>query len=261
MLVKEEPIISKCLTPIQQDEYNKLPPKMKKYVEYRINGYPKKQAIILAGYSTKSPNQTAGLMERRHPAVREIVDTLLKIKMATDFSNEDGELNRTIDTLAMQKDASNVVETVNDLTPENAKRIQFYRDIANGKIKTVKKTIHKNAEGEVVKTVIEETSPLQVRISARKELDVLLGLNSIISLDSISTGDITINIVDASRKETKPNDVPQPSDLETIDGEEVIVAEAEFIEDKPKAKVINGKKANKSIEDLYIDDSEVLGVE
>ena len=42
---------------------------------------------------------------------------------------------------------------------------------------------------------------VDVRIKARKELDRILGLNMLPNIDNLQIGGITVNIVDASKKE------------------------------------------------------------
>ena len=142
-------------------------------------------------------------------------------------NDESNPINKQIDALALQDGAEKALEKIEGADGETARRIQFYRDVANGKIKTVRKTQKLNAEGAVIGTTIEEISDIDSRIKARKELDRILGLNSIVDIDKLKVGDITINIVDASKKEELADDRNKvyldPENIEVIDGEKVVV--------------------------------------
>jgi hypothetical protein len=75
---------------------------------------------------------------------------------------------------------------------------------------------------------------------ARKELDKILGLNQMPDLSKLQMGDITINIVDASKKEEladSRNTVElDPNDVQVIDGETVIVEQEIKEVESAKAK-------------------------
>jgi hypothetical protein len=74
---------------------------------------------------------------------------------------------------------------------------------------------------------VEEVSDVDVKMRARKELDRILGLNQLPDLDKLQVGDITINIVDASKRdelEDNRNSIElDPNDVQVINGEQVIV--------------------------------------
>lgn len=218
-----------CLTQEQQMAYNSLTNAQRKYVDYRSMGYTKTQSYKMAGYSGKNAGQSAYLLERGNAAMAEIIEARLSSKKVSDITNdENSDINRQIDALAMQKSNEEVLAVIEDADGETAKRIQFYRDVVNGKIKTVRKTTKKNAQGATISTTIEEINDVETRMKARKELDRVLGLNAIVDIDKLNVGDITINIVDASKKdelEDSRNNVIIGEKVEEIDGEQVIVAE------------------------------------
>lgn len=224
----------KCLTPEQQETYEKLSAKQRAYVDYRGRGYDRANSYRMAGYGGKKElqRQAAHIMESRNPQLCEIVDTILRNNKAHELAVADSELNRRIDALATQKTAEKLLEAIDSADGETARRIAFYRDIVLGKIKTVRKTVKKNACGEIIETKIEEMDDVNTRIQARKELDKVLGLNTLPTFDTIELGGITVNIVDASKKE-ELEDTRNTIDLnmdkiEVIDGEEaVVVAEVE----------------------------------
>lgn len=218
-----------CFTSEQQESYNKLPVRQRTYIDYRGQGYNKTQAYKMAGFVGKSANQGAYLMEKRNKQIEELVGIIVNNYKAKSVLKEDSEINKTIDALAEQKGAEQALEVIEGADGETARRIQFYRDIVTGKIKTIRKTKKYNAMGELTETKVEEVSDIDTRVKARKELDRILGLNAVIDLDKLQMGDITINIVDASKKE-ELEDVRNQVDLdidktEVIDGECVVVAE------------------------------------
>ena len=77
-------------------------------------------------------------------------------------------------------------------------------------------------------------------MKARKELDRILGLNQLPDLDKLQVGDITINIVDASKKEeladSRNNVVLNVNDVEEIDGQKVIVEQEKVERESGKDK-------------------------
>lgn len=225
-----------CFTEEQQAFYESLPSRHRKYVDFRGQGYNKTISYKMAGYEGKNVSQCAHNLENKNKGIVELINTMLMVKKAKDVveNNEESQINKQIDALALQEGAEKALEKIEGADGETAKRIKFFRDIANGKIKTVRKTTQLNPEGAVIKTTIEEISDIDVRIKARKELDRILGLNSVIDIDKLKVGDITINIVDASKKEELADErnkiVLDPDDVEVINGESVIVENG-----KPKA--------------------------
>lgn len=110
-----------------------------------------------------------------------------------------------------------------------------FRDIAEGKIKTVKRTVYKN--GDKITTKTEYISDVDTRIKARKELDRLLGISALQPLGQISAGgNVNIMIVDASKKDAVEDSRNNPvfmemqDKTEEVDGEVVIVADEEEAE-------------------------------
>ena len=228
-----------CLTDEQQMYYNSLTDRQRKYIDFRVQGYQKSQSYRMAGYNGANIGQAAYNLEFKNKGIAEIIKTMMAVKKAQDIveNNEESQINKTIDALALQEGAEKALQVVEGADGETARRIQFYRDIASGKIKTVRKTIHKNAEGAVMKTIIEEISDIETRIKARKELDKILGLNAVVDIGKLQMGDITINIVDASKKEeledSRNNIVLDPDNMEVIDGENAAVVE-DIVKEEPK---------------------------
>ena len=222
-----------CFTKEQQDTYNNLTVNRQRYVDFRGEGYGKGDAYKMAGFGANKASQKAYMLERDYPHIKDLIDTIQGSvqgeKIATDFTKQDSMVNEQINAIAKQEFGEKLQGAIDQRDPEMMKRIQFYRDIMNGKIKTVRKTVRLNALGAVIETKIEETSDIETRIKARKEIDRILGLSTIPDLGSLQVGDITINIVDASKKEeledSRNNVVLDIDKEEDINGEKVVVVE------------------------------------
>ena len=218
-----------CFTKEQQEAYEKLAVRQRKYVDFRGQGYSKTVAYKMAGFDGKVAGQAAYILERRNLVLPELISCIQGQKKVRDLSDQDSALNQQIDALALQDGAEKMMEVIEGADGETARRIQFYRDVMNGKIKTVRKTTRYNAMGEKIESKIEEISDVDTKMKARKELDRILGLNQLPDLDKLQVGDITINIVDASKKEEiedSRNTIElNPDDVQTIDGEMVVVKE------------------------------------
>lgn len=218
-----------CFTKEQQEAYDKLPVRQRKYVEFRGQGYSKTQSYKMAGFDGKVATQAAYILERRNTVLPELISCIQGQKKVRELSQQDSALNQQIDALAMQDGAEKMMEVIEGADGETAKRIKFYRDVMNGKVKTVRKTMKYNGLGVLVETKVEEVSDVDVKMRARKELDRILGLNQLPDLGKLQVGDITINIVDASKREEladSRNSVElDPNDVQVVDGQEVIVEE------------------------------------
>lgn len=229
-----------CFTKEQQEAYEKLAVRQRKYVDFRGQGYSKTIAYKMAGFDGKVAGQAAYLMEKRNAIIAELADCIINQKKVRDLSVQDSAINQQIDALAMQDGAEKMLEVIEGADGETARRIQFYRDVMNGKIKTVRKTTRYNAMGEKIETKVEEISDVDTKMKARKELDRILGLNQLPDLDKLQVGDITINIVDASKQDEladSRNIVDlDPDDMQVIDGEKVLVKEEKTETESAKEK-------------------------
>lgn len=225
-------------TAAQQEAYERLPDKQRAYVDFRGQGNCKTDSYRMAGYTSAFASQGAFLLERNNKALPELIECILVQKRAREFGEEDSALNKQIDALALQEGAEKMLAKIEGADGETAKRIAFFRDIVSGKIKTRKVITRYNADGRVLERKVEETSDIENKMKARKELDRLLGLNQLPDLGSFNTGDITINIIDASKKEeladTRNSIELDPEDVKVIDGEEVILQEEKIVEKKAK---------------------------
>lgn len=216
-----------CFTKEQQEAYEKLSLRQRLYVDFRGEGNSKTNSYKMAGFDGKTAGQAAYLLEQRNAVIAELVNCIQGQTKVAQLSKEDSAINQQIDALALQEGAEKMMEVIEGADSETAKRIQFYRDVMNGKVKTVRKTKKYNALGALLETKVEEISDVDVKMRARKELDKILGLNQMPDLSKLQMGDITINIVDASKKEElddSRNTIElDPNDVQVIDGEKVIV--------------------------------------
>lgn len=229
-----------CYTQEQQKLYESLRPRQRAYVDYRSQGFNKSDSYRKAGYcDSKNVGVNAFTLENKTPGIKDLIETRLKVKKANDIYKADSEIGKQIDALANVQDAENALEVIENADAETIKRIKFFRDIVDGKIKTVKKTTYTDKLGNK-STKVEEINDIETRMRARKELDRLLGLNEVFDIGKIEAGDITINIVDASKKdavEDKSNKVKFDftEKDEEADGE-VVIIEPKDEDKKPRGK-------------------------
>ena len=216
-----------CFTKGQQEAYEKLPLRQRLYVDFRGEGNSKTNSYKMAGFDGKTAGQAAYLLEQRNEIIAELVKCVQGQNKVAQLSQEDSIVNQQIDALALQDGAEKMMEVIEGADGETAKRIKFYRDVMNGKVKTVRTTMKYNALGALIEKKVEEIADVDVKMRARKELDRILGLNQLPDLSKLQMGDITINIVDASKKEEiadSRNTIElDPNDVQIIDGEQVIV--------------------------------------
>lgn len=219
-----------CLTPEQQAAYEGLPDTHRLYVDYRGQGYNKAQAYRMCGYTSPNPTQCANTLERRNKIIPDLIRVICNARTLAQLMAGEGDASKRIDAIAAQEDAENALTKLNaPMTAESAKRLAFYRDIASGKTKTVKIKKKYDSKGELIEKTVEEVSDITTRISARKELDRILGLNSVVDVGAINVGDVTITIVDASKRDeiadARNRINLDADDVEIIDGEKCIVVD------------------------------------
>lgn len=220
----------KVFTEEQEKIYRGFNEAQRKYFDARAAGYTKADAFRMTGRVVKKPNVSAAQFERTNPIVVSLLNVLKRsanVQQVVGGGKGEGELNQKLNALATQDSVKRAIEKIEGADSETAKRIVFYRDIIDGKIKTVRKTKRFSGDGKLIETKVEEVSDIELRIKARKELDNILGLESVLEMGKVAVGDITINIVDASKKEELEDDRNKViiGKSEMIDGEEVIVVD------------------------------------
>lgn len=151
-------------------------------------------------------------MESRIPDYEELLQALCGHNERMEVYQEESKTSQQIDEIAktdfeMPPIVPAEIEGVQDkidlqnISGETARRIQFYRQIANGVVKSIKTTKTYDKDGNLTGKKVEEFSDVSVRMKARAELDRALGLNDMLQIGQVSAGSITINIVDTSKKD------------------------------------------------------------
>lgn len=234
-----------CFNEQQQQMFDALTGQQKKYVYFRAQGKNKKDSYILAGYKeSKSSAAAAQMLERRTPQVFELIEAMSGQFKIVDIYNEESEKTKALRELekikanefnlpmpnavdtATKRQLQTIGQNLDKLDFDTVQRINFYRDISTGKIKTVKTTCYYDENGNLKSKKVEEVDDVNIRMNARKELDKIIGVTSIQEVGQISAGNINIMIVDASKKEElPPSNVIDLDKIETINGEQVLVTE------------------------------------
>lgn len=218
-----------CFTPEQQKMYASLTTSQRTYIDRRGEGHNRSAAYRLSGFNTKFPAQAANIFEKKHPEVIGLINTIYGQRKIEELAEDESDTKKQIDALAIKGVADKVDAVVKSGDTNNADRIKFYLDVRNGSIKTVRKTVKKDKDGHTTGTTIEYVSDIAYRIQAQKELDKIFGLNQVVDMGKLQIGQITVNVVDASKQEEledSRNTIKlDPGEVEIIDGEEVVVVE------------------------------------
>lgn len=204
--------------------YESLPERQRRYVDYRVAGFGKKDAYIKAGYKAgKNAAQAAYILERNIPQISQVIEAMAALKFVSDLDKAKGEPMEIIDAKASVAVAQSkaLMERIMKMEPEEAERLQFYMDVMSGKIKT-KKKVKNISEAGIVSYRIEEIEDVKIKFEARKEIDKILGLNRLLDIGKITAGSVTINIVDASKKDLGEEERPN-HDIFKRTQEEVII--------------------------------------
>lgn len=206
--------------------YESLPERQRRYVDYRVAGFGKKDAYIKAGYKAgKNAAQAAYILERNIPQISQVIEAMAALKFVSDLDKAKGEPMEIIDAKASVAVAQSkaLMERIMKMEPEEAERLQFYMDVMSGKIKTRRK-VKNISEAGIVSYRIEEIEDVKIKFEARKEIDKILGLNRLLDIGKITAGSVTINIVDASKKDLEDEERPN-HDIFKKTQEEVIIVD------------------------------------
>lgn len=206
--------------------YESLPERQRRYVDFRVAGFGKKDAYIKAGYKAgKNSAQAAYILERNIPQISQVIEAMAALKFVSDLDKAKGEPMEVIDAKASVAVAQSkaLMERIKKMEPEEAERLQFYMDVMSGKIKT-KKKVKNISEAGIVSYRVEEIEDVKIKFEARKEIDKILGLNSLLDIGKITAGSVTINIVDASKKDLEDEERPN-HDIFKKTQEDVIVVD------------------------------------
>lgn len=232
-----------ALTKEQQAEFDSWQPRQQRYALYRAQGIPKAEAYMRAGYAqTDRAGQNGNILETRtKPMMREIIAALQGLRQKYDVLVEHSEISKEVDKKTTEKlekelqgmlykvpENSPVFENkfdVGDITVEQARNIQFFRRIANGEYKNVKIVTKYDKDGNKLGTTVEESSDLDTRIKAQKEVMRMVGINDVVELGKVEAQNINIMIVDASKKNDEQEKLDIKGDIKEVDGKIEIVKE------------------------------------
>lgn len=223
-MAKSEKQVYACFTKEQQAYFDGLNANQKKYVLLRGQGKAKSEAYRLAGYGdSKYAGQNAYALETRYcKEMPSLIDALSGARRVESVYQENSDYSKAVDkkakTIAVEEQAliehKNDLPTAPDMSRDEAERVKFYRQVANGTIKSKKETYRYDSEGNVIDKKVEYVTDVDTQIKARKELDRILGIRDIIDIGKIEAGQVTINIVDCSKKE---EETEQTVELPTAD--------------------------------------------
>ena len=153
-----------------------------------------------------------------------IIEARARAKLVIDIYKRDTDIEKRIDAAIIEKTAQQIDTTVSNASPDIAEQIKFYRDIVVGNIKSKKRTKFIDKAG-ITTWKIEETDDIKDRIVARKELDRILGINKFMDIGTVEMGDITINIVDASKQDREEGEGLSNKVFMKVDTEDEIIEE------------------------------------
>lgn len=220
--------VYECFSEEQQEYYsNKLSAKEQLYVDFRGKGFGKTDSVRMAGYNSKTPSAVANSLEKHKPQIIPLVQTLMLYREKQGRLAKSDDIDVDLMAKLVATDSDNAIRTLAMSDSEMARRVNFYRDIVNGRLKNTKVIQDIDPKtGEILKRRVEESDDIATRIKAREKLDELLGLNRLQSLGQLQIKDITINFVDASKKE-EVQDERNKVDLDV----NAVEVEAEAVQD------------------------------
>ena len=220
--------------------FNKMNNTARQYTLSRILGFSKVDSIRNAGSQAKPDmlSSTARSLEERNPQIEEIVKWGLEHSLESQYANDKSEFAKTLEGKKAEAEIAQLNHATSVMTPNMAESIEFYRRVANGGIKTYRTTERYGPDG---KTLIERKREIiddvDAKMRAREKLDRLLGINAIQNLGQVQVGSISINIIDASKKEDKEEDRVVDYQDDAIITDETIIEQEPNIEveiEKPK---------------------------
>ena len=233
-----------CLTPDQQAEFDRWNTRQQNYAIFRSQNIDKANAYRMAGYTcSRQAGQNGYILENRSiPRMKEIIAALSCQYRKFDALKEGTEVSKKIDQKAKEitpemvayltkvPEKSPIVENkeldVSKITGEQARDIQFYRNIANGSMKSITITRKYDKDGALVgKTIVEESS-LEMRMKAQREVMRKVGIADVLEIGKVEANNINVMIVDASKREEKEDERNTiAGEIKEVDGEKAIVTE------------------------------------
>lgn len=243
-------------------QFNKMNGTAKQYTANRILGFSVIDSIKGAGSMAKdneSLKSTAKSLEKRNPQIREIIEYAQQHNLSSQMLSEKSELSQSLEAKAQEAQIQALKQATSVMNPQMADSVNFYRRVANGSVKTYKTTEKYDASGKLIERKKEIIDDAETRMRAREKLDRLLGINAIQNLGQVQVGSISINIVDASKKEEDNAPEVDVQDEAVIIDNETIIEREPYVEvevEKPKAEPKKDSKPKKQpFPAYYIDEN------
>lgn len=211
----------------------------KQYTVNRILGFSKVDSIRAAGSNAKeghSLSGTAQSLEERNPQIQEIVDYAQQNNLEAQLMNDKSTFAKTIEEKKNELQMQQLNQATSVMSPNMAESVDFYRKVVSGNIKSKKTTVTYDAKGKEIGRKTEFIEDVGSKMQAREKLDRLLGINAIQNLGQVQVGSISINIVDASKKEPDEEREVDIQNDAIVRDETIIEQEPERVveEEKPK---------------------------
>lgn len=211
-----------CFDAEQQRLFDGLSDKHKKYVLLRGQGNSKVDSYRICGYSGKNLAQNSYDLEtNRFPFMKELIDALQgqhkslevfmeKTKIAEQIkekAKDKGIIDQLSSYVPKVPESAPVVEPIDieaeiqKMSVDQVQNLQFWKEVANGTIKTIKETKTYDADGKLTGKKVEKTSTLEVRMKAQEKVMQLLNIDALQSLGQVQANNVNIMIVNASKDE------------------------------------------------------------
>lgn len=212
-----------CFTEEQQKIFDGLKPMHQKYIVLRGAGHSKVEAYKMAGYKGKASAQSAYDLEvKRVPVMVELIGALSGQRQKMEVFNEQAKIAKEIERKAKEKGvideiASAYVPKVAESAPvaqpidlhaeiekmsiDQVQNLQFWREVAMGKIVTEKETKTYDKEGKLTGRKVEKVKDVNVRMKAQEMVTRILNIEEVMELGTIQVPNVNIMIVDARKKE------------------------------------------------------------
>lgn len=233
-------------------KFNRMNQTAKQYTVNRIFGYSKNDSVRNTGSTAKDSSSLSSIaqnIESRNPQIEEIVQWGLEHSLESQINNDNSAFAKTLEGKKAELEMQQLNHAASVMSPNMAESIDFYKKVANGFYKTRKTVERYDAEGKLIERKKEIIEDVESKMRAREKLDRLLGINAIQNLGQVQVGSISINIVDASKKEDEEREV----DFQ----EDALVKDEVVVEQEPKVEIeIPKKQTRKEIIDQINKDSE-----
>jgi len=215
-------------------KFNKMNQTAKQYTVNRILGFSKNDSLRNAGSNASnnsSLSSTVQNLEERNPQIEEIVNWGVEHSLEAQINNDNSAFAKTLEGKQAEAELAQLNHATSVMSPNMAESVEFYRKVAKGEIKTTKIIERYDANKKLIERKKEYIEDVDAKMRAREKLDRLLGINAIQNLGQVQVGSISINIVDASKKEETE------AEREIDYQDDALVTDETIIEQEPQVEV------------------------